>query len=132
MIKEFLSTLKIHLLNQAQYDKAADEGKLEVFSLYLTPVGITPISEGGTGANNVEDARTNLGVAPTSHASTSTAYGRGDLNNYGHVKLLNSTNSGDYTEDENAACTPAAVKSAIQMYSSQPGTFKMYIDSLKE
>lgn len=113
MIKEFLSTLKIHKLTQEQYNNAAEAGNLEEFSLYLTPVGITPISEGGTGANNVEDARTNLGVAPASHASTTATYGAGDVNNYGHVKLLNVDNCGDYTEDENAACTPAAVKSAI-------------------
>ena len=41
---------------------------------------------GGTGATTSAAARTNLGVPPTSHASSGTAYGLGSNLNYGHVR----------------------------------------------
>lgn len=41
---------------------------------------------GGTGATTSAQARTNLGVPPTSHASSSTTYGLGSNINYGHVR----------------------------------------------
>lgn len=41
---------------------------------------------GGTGATTSAQARTNLGVPPTSHASSGTAYGLGSNLNYGHVR----------------------------------------------
>lgn len=37
MITENLSTLKIHKLTQAQYDRARENGTLETGALYLTP-----------------------------------------------------------------------------------------------
>jgi hypothetical protein len=37
MITENLSTLKIHTLTQAQYERARENGTLEEFALYLTP-----------------------------------------------------------------------------------------------
>ena len=43
------------------------------------------VSKGGTGATSAADARTNLGVAPISHASTATTYGRATSSNYGHA-----------------------------------------------
>lgn len=49
--------------------------------------GVTlPVSQGGTGATTASQARTNLGVPPTSHASSGTAYGLGSNLNYGHVR----------------------------------------------
>lgn len=45
-----------------------------------------PVVKGGTGATTSEAARTNLGVPPTSHASSSTTYGLGTDTNYGHVR----------------------------------------------
>ena len=69
-----------------------------------------------------------VGAAPTSHASSSTDYGVGNNSNYGHLKLTdtisaNSTNAG-------YAATPAAVKTAYDLannavpkrVSSNPGT----------
>lgn len=55
--------------------------------------------------------------APTSHASTSTAYGSASENNYGHVKLSNATNSTSGIT-EGIAATPAAVKSAYDRASA--------------
>lgn len=45
-----------------------------------------PVSKGGTGATTSAAARTNLGVPPASHASSSTTYGLGTDTNYGHVR----------------------------------------------
>lgn len=45
-----------------------------------------PIATGGTGATTAANARTNLGVPPTSHASTGTSYGVSTADNYGHAK----------------------------------------------
>lgn len=45
-----------------------------------------PVNKGGTGATTAAAARTNLGVPPTSHASSSTTYGLATDTNYGHVR----------------------------------------------
>ena len=45
-----------------------------------------PVNKGGTGATTSAQARTNLGVPPTSHASSGTAYGLATDRNYGHVR----------------------------------------------
>lgn len=45
-----------------------------------------PVNKGGTGATTSAAARTNLGVPPTSHASSGTAYGLATNSNYGHVR----------------------------------------------
>lgn len=45
-----------------------------------------PVNKGGTGATTSAQARTNLGVPPTSHASSSTTYGLATDANYGHVR----------------------------------------------
>lgn len=44
-----------------------------------------PISLGGTGATTASGARSNLGVPPTSHASTATTYGISSATRYGHA-----------------------------------------------
>lgn len=54
---------------------------------------------------------TDTSRAPTSHASTSTTYGKGTGSNYGHLKLSDSTSSSSST-DGGVAATPAAVKAA--------------------
>ena len=55
------------------------------------------------------DSVTNLGAAPTSHASSSDTYGKGTDTNYGHLKLSDLTTSTSSTSGGIAA-TPAAVK----------------------
>lgn len=45
-----------------------------------------PVNKGGTGATTSAQARTNLGVPPTSHASSSTTYGLATDTKYGHVR----------------------------------------------
>lgn len=70
-----------------------------------------PIGTGGTGATTVEQARNNLGVPPTNHASAGTDFGIGNASKYGHLKLSNSTNS-TLNMDGGTAATPIAVKTA--------------------
>lgn len=72
MILNNLNTLKIHKLTQKQYDDALAAGKLQDNEIYLTPVGITPITEGGTGANNTLDATTNLKAASLENSAMQT------------------------------------------------------------
>lgn len=45
-----------------------------------------PVAMGGTGATTAEQARTNLGTPPKSHAASSTEYGIGTSTLYGHLK----------------------------------------------
>lgn len=49
--------------------------------------GILPLARGGTNGADAATARTNLGVPPTSHASSAITYGIGTTDNYGHVKV---------------------------------------------
>ena len=70
-----------------------------------------PVSKGGTGATTSEAARANLGVPPTSHASTNTTHGVGNATQYGHLKLSDATNSSSGVTG-GVAATPAAVKAA--------------------
>lgn len=49
------------------------------------------VAGGGTGATTAAAARTNLGVPPTSHASTGTSYGVSTADNYGHAKASATT-----------------------------------------
>lgn len=70
-----------------------------------------PVNKGGTGATTSEAARSNLGVPPTSHASTATTYGVGNATQYGHLKLSDAANSSSGVTG-GVAATPAAVKAA--------------------
>lgn len=70
-----------------------------------------PVNKGGTGATSSAQARTNLGVPPTSHTSTATTYGVGNSTQYGHLKLSDATDSASGATGGTAA-TPAAVKAA--------------------
>lgn len=66
---------------------------------------------GGTGGTTSAQARTNLGVPPTSHASTNTTHGVGNATQYGHLKLSDATNNLSGVSG-GVAATPAAVKAA--------------------
>lgn len=70
-----------------------------------------PVNKGGTGATTSEAARANLGVPPTSHASTNTTHGVGNATQYGHLKLSDATNNLSGVSG-GVAATPAAVKVA--------------------
>lgn len=70
-----------------------------------------PVNKGGTGATTSEAARANLGVPPTSHASTNTTHGVGNATQYGHLKLSDAANSSSGVSG-GVAATPAAVKAA--------------------
>ena len=71
-----------------------------------------PVNKGGTGATTSEAARSNLGVPPTSHASTNTTHGVGNATQYGHLKLSDATNNLSGVSG-GVAATPAAVKAAM-------------------
>lgn len=58
-----------------------------------------PVNKGGTGATSSANARTNLGVPPTSHASTVTTYGVASATNYGHAKASSTTPKAAGTAD---------------------------------
>lgn len=47
---------------------------------------ILEVEKGGTGASTPEQGRINMGVPPTSHASSSPTYGLGNNLNYGHMR----------------------------------------------
>ena len=64
--------------------------------------------------SDVTDLQTTLnGKAPTSHASSSTTYGKGSNSNYGHVKLSDSTSATTAAASGGTAATPKAVKDAL-------------------
>ena len=66
---------------------------------------------------NNKPSPADIGAAAIDHASSTTSYGVGDSDNYGHVKLYQTSDCDDYTS-EDGACTPAAVKKAIQLFGS--------------
>lgn len=70
------------------------------------------IEAGGTGATTPANARTNLGVPPTNHASTATTHGIGTSTNYGHVKLSDATDSTS-AASAGIAASPKAVSTGL-------------------
>lgn len=89
---------------------------------------VLPISHGGTGKGTATEARTalgitpeNIGAAPAKHASTGTSYGIGTSNNYGHVKLSDSSTS-SVAASSGVAASPAAVKAVRDLLTQWLGT----------
>ena len=76
------------------------------------------VAYGGTGATTAANARTKLGVPPTSHASSATTYGAATGDNYGHVKLSDATNSSS-AASSGIAASPKAVKAAYDLAASK-------------
>lgn len=103
-----LNTSRTIRTNLASTSTASFDG-----SANITPgvTGTLPVANGGTGATTASTALSNLGGAPTSHATSSTTYGAGTSSNYGHVKLSDSISSTSGASSGIAA-TPSAVKSA--------------------
>ena len=62
-----------------------------------------PLNKGGTGATSASSARSNLGVPPTSHASTGTTYGLSSATAYGHAMAGKNTPVAD--SDDGSAGT---------------------------
>lgn len=104
MFTENLSTLKINKLTQEQYDRELNAGNIDENALYLTPEEeITSIENGGTGADTVDGARTNLGIVGKK-------YGNGEIFNdytnnvangvHAHAEGYSTTASGDYSHAE--------------------------------
>lgn len=63
--------------------------------------------------------------APTSHASSSTTYGKGTSSNYGHVKLSDATDGTTAAASGGTAATPKAVSDALS-------AAKTYADGVTE
>lgn len=85
----------------------------------VDPATTTPVMDGTAATGSSENyARadhvhpTDTSRAPTSHASTGTTYGKGNADNYGHVRLTDTY--GPDTSDANSgyATTPKAVQKA--------------------
>lgn len=73
MIETKLNNLEINELTKKQFDSAKESGELNPAALYMTPSSesvIIPISQGGTNAQTVQEARTNLGFEYGSEAPT--------------------------------------------------------------
>ena len=85
---------KIDTFAKNASDHIANKGNPHNVTLeqVLTEYGgsVVPVTAGGTGANNADTARENLGVPPTSHAVNAPTYGKGSESVFGHVKLSDS------------------------------------------
>lgn len=66
-------------------------------------------------ANNISTGTLPIARLPN-HASTATTYGIGDATKYGHVILYPAASCTSYTSDAGGACTPAAVKKAVELF----------------
>lgn len=62
---------------------------------------------------NVNITASNVGAAPTNHASASNYYGQGTGSYYGHVKLSDATDATTAAATGATAATPKAVKDAL-------------------
>ena len=90
-----------------------------------------------TGTSGLADRVTALemGKAPKYHAEPFTTYGLGSEDNYGHVKLSDSTSSTSGTSD-GVSATPSAVKSAYDLaavtgkYNNKPVHVKSFSISI--
>lgn len=125
MNTENLSTLKIHKLTQAQYDRELEAGRIDATALYLTPDeaeknqnAFSNIKVGSTTivANTVSDTLTlsgsNIAINPiVDSRSISFRVADGTTSAKGIVKLTDSTSSTSTT----TAATPNSVKSAYDL-----------------
>ena len=73
--------------------------------------GVLTISHGGTGGSTAEEARSSLGVAPTSHASSAGTHGKSTSKLYGH-SIISDTMANAYSADAGYAFSP---KGAYQL-----------------
>lgn len=78
------------------------------------------INAGGTGATSVEQARTNLGVAPISHASSGTDYGIGTERQYGHNQTHDAPDAA-LTAASGHAFSPAGAAAMQELLEGQLG-----------
>ncbi len=84
------------------FKEAANEAQIEsgeklsiIFGKILKKFkSIIPITSGGTGASTAANARANLDVPPTNHASAFATYGVGTTANYGHVRIVDGLGAG--------------------------------------
>lgn len=84
-IDEFAKNTSDHIADKQNPHNVTLEQVLTEYS-----GSVVPVTAGGTGANNADTARENLGVPPTSHAVNAPTYGKGSESVFGHVKLSDS------------------------------------------
>ncbi len=80
------------------------------------------INQGGTGKTTAADARTALGVPPTSHAVNANTYGIGTSSVFGHVKIVD-THTGNQTAASGIAISPKALYDAIGQLTGTVGGY---------
>lgn len=104
---------------QSKADASLVNGLAPLASPALTGTPTAPTAASGTNTTQiattafVQAALSGLsGYAPTDHKSTATTYGVGDGQNYGHLKLSDST-SNTSSVSGGVAATPYAVKAAV-------------------
>lgn len=83
-------------------------------------LGATSFTGNGAGLTSLNASNISSGTLAAArlpnHASTATTYGVGDATHYGHVILYPAASCTSYTSDSGGACTPAAVKKAVELF----------------
>ena len=90
-----------------QVNLASTSGAVFDGSADITPgvMGTLPVNHGGTGATSASSARSQLGVPPTNHATSSTTYGVANSASYGHIRTAGMTASSGYAQMRKASTT---------------------------
>lgn len=100
MITENLSTLKIHKLSQAQYDRELEAGRIDENALYLTPDEEinSPVDSVNGKTGDVTLNASDIGAAPA-------GYGLGDSESFAPSEIDSKTRPGwYYTNQEMTIC----------------------------
>lgn len=85
----------------------------------------TGVNNAATAKNRADEAYTLAeGKAPKAHASTDTTYGKGDADEYGHLKLSDSTADTTSGVDAGTAATPKAVNAALNAAKTHANNIK--------
>ena len=110
MITENLSTLKIHKLSQAQYEREYEAGNIDPNAIYLTP-DEGDSSELLTKVSQLENDVGYITVDDIPDVDVSAEIGEHNIDPQAHndIRQLIETNSGDLTSHTNSISNPHAV-----------------------
>ena len=105
-------------LTEMHWGSSATNAKLQINGT----LGAASFTGNGAGLTSLNASNISTGTLAAArlpnHASTATTYGVGDATHYGHVILYPAASCTSYTSDSGGACTPAAVKKAVELFSS--------------
>lgn len=101
---------EMHWGSSATNAKLQINGALGAISFTGNGAGLTALNASNISTGTLAAARL------PNHASTATTYGVGDATHYGHVILYPAASCTSYTSDTGGACTPAAVKKAVELF----------------